>query len=90
MLLERLADSHDPTRQEAIVALAIRQDGRVLASLEAELANHGPTTAVLEAVRAYPHGRLIPALEALLQETPADAELVELLRRCRDQEATDR
>jgi HEAT repeat protein len=67
-LLERVTDSHDETRGEALVGLARRKDPRVLEPIIQELSSEHVGQLALEAADALGDSRLLPALLRLEQD----------------------
>jgi HEAT repeat protein len=61
-LLERMTDSHDETRGEALVGWARREDPRVLEAIIQELSSEHVGQLALEAADALGDSRLLPAL----------------------------
>ncbi len=71
-LLERVTDSHDETRGEALVGLARRKDPRVLEPIILELDSEHVGLLVLEAAEALGDPRLFPALLRLEHDWQGD------------------
>jgi HEAT repeat protein len=74
-LAARLTDPHGPTRDEALVGLALRRDPRALGPLRAQLEQGFVGRALFDAARALASPLLWPALEALEQRAGALASL---------------
>ena len=78
-LAARLTDSHEPTRDEAVIGLGLRGDFRALGPLSAQLERGFVGVALFEAARALASPKLKEPLEALLQSAKlSDEERVEL------------
>ncbi len=78
-LAARLTDSHEPTRDEAVIGLGLRGDARALGPLAAQLERGFVGVALFEAARALASPKLTAPLEALLQQANlSDEERVEL------------
>lgn len=86
-LLERITDSHDETRGEALVGLARRKDRRVLEPIIEELSSGNVGLLALEAAETLGDPRLFPALLRLEHSWQGDQDkhtetLRDALRSC--------
>jgi HEAT repeat protein len=82
-LVERLEDTDDQTRGEAIFGLAKRKDPRALPAIARELARDEVSGLAIEAAEKMPDQRFLPALEALLRSSPEDEDILEAIAACR-------
>jgi HEAT repeat protein len=82
-LVERLEDTDDQTRGEAIFGLAKRKDPRALPAIARELARDEVSGLAIEAAEKMPDQRFLPALEALLRSSPEDEDIIEAIAACR-------
>jgi len=71
-LFERVTDSHDETRGEALVGLARRRDPRVLGPIIEELSSEHIGILVLEAAETLGDPKLLPALLRLEHDWQGD------------------
>ncbi len=82
-LADRLTDTDDDTRCEALVGLARRGDRRVLPDLQKELACESVSTLAIEAAALIGEPRLITELIALRERWNGDKDLLEqAIRAC--------
>lgn len=82
-LLDRIDDEHDETRNEALLGLALRNDGRVLPRLIEELGSECVGKLTIEAASALADPELLPALRRLVGQREMDENLLEeAIRRC--------
>jgi len=85
-LFARISDSHDETRGEALVGLALRKDERVIEPLISDLSSGNAGRLTLEAAEAIGDARLYPALVELKSccsaDTPNAALLQDALASC--------
>lgn len=86
-LAARLTDSHEATRDEAVIGLGLRGDARAIGPLSAMLERGFVGQALFEAARALAAPKLREPLEALLKseklEEAERAELVAAIEACR-------
>lgn len=85
-LFARISDSHDETRGEALVGLALRKDERVIEPLLSDLSSGNAGRLTLEAAEAIGDPKLYPALVELKSycssDTPNAALLEDALASC--------
>lgn len=76
-LADRLGDTDDVTRYEAMVGLSRRQDERAIPAIIAELDSGNDDTSVIEAAELAGDPRLAPALQALVLSRGGSSEALD-------------
>jgi HEAT repeat protein len=82
-LASRLSDPDCEVRREAMCGLAARGDARAVAAILNELQQDNVSALAIEAAAELPDDAFLPALEALLEASPNDAEIMHAIERCR-------
>ncbi len=81
-LLQRLTDTDNDTRGEALVGLALRKDMRVLEALMAELERADVGSLAVEAAETLADPCRCPALRRLQADCPTDTQIAAALSAC--------